>query len=88
MKFMPILPPLRRDIPWPGTVAPAMVRLQLALQNTFDKVHATDASAEQIRLAYAHDKVDYRVEPAENVSLDALQHGPGHCCRCHSLVQL
>jgi SAM-dependent methyltransferase len=42
----------------------------LGLANYFDKVHATDASAEQIRLAYPHDKVDYRVEPAEHVSVD------------------
>ena len=42
----------------------------LGLANYFDKVHATDASAEQIRLAYPHDKVDYHVEPAEHVSLD------------------
>jgi ubiquinone/menaquinone biosynthesis C-methylase UbiE len=42
----------------------------LGLANYFDKVHATDASAEQIRLAYPHDKVDYRVEPAEHVLLD------------------
>lgn len=43
----------------------------IGLAKYFDKVHATDASAEQIRLAYAHEKVDYRVEPAEHVSLNA-----------------
>jgi ubiquinone/menaquinone biosynthesis C-methylase UbiE len=43
----------------------------LGLARHFDNVHATDASAEQIALAYAHDKVDYRVEPAEHVSLNA-----------------
>src|SRR6266545_7731753 len=42
----------------------------VGLAKYFDKVLATDASAEQIRLAYPHDKVDYRVEPAEHVSLD------------------
>jgi len=41
----------------------------LGLARHFDKVHATDASAEQISLAYANDKVDYHVEPAEQVSL-------------------
>src|SRR5215212_10896819 len=41
----------------------------LGLAKYFDKVHATDASAEQISLAYPHAKVDYRVEPAEHVSL-------------------
>ncbi len=42
----------------------------IGLAKHFDKVHATDASAEQIALAYAHDKVDYHVEPAEHVSLN------------------
>jgi len=42
----------------------------LGLAKHFDKVHATDASAEQISLAYPHHKVDYHVEPAEHVSLD------------------
>ena len=41
----------------------------VGLAKHFDKVHATDASAEQISRAYAHDKVDYHVEPAEHVSL-------------------
>jgi SAM-dependent methyltransferase len=43
----------------------------IGLAKYFDKVHATDASAEQISRAYLHDKVDYRVEPAEHVSLNA-----------------
>jgi ubiquinone/menaquinone biosynthesis C-methylase UbiE len=42
----------------------------IGLAKYFDKVYATDASAEQIALAYPHDKVEYRVEPAEHVSLD------------------
>ncbi len=42
----------------------------IGLTKHFDKVHATDASAEQITLAYVHDKVDYRVERAEHVSLN------------------
>ncbi len=42
----------------------------IGLARYFDKVHATDASAEQISLAYAHEKVDYHVEPAEHVSRD------------------
>src|SRR5688572_3528667 len=42
----------------------------VGLAKYFDKVHATDASAEQISLAYRHDKVDYFVEPAEQVSLN------------------
>lgn len=42
----------------------------IGLAQYFDKVHATDASAEQISRAYAHHKVEYGVEPAEHVSLD------------------
>jgi len=42
----------------------------IGLAKYFDKVHATDASAEQISRAYAHAKVDYGVEPSEHVSLD------------------
>jgi SAM-dependent methyltransferase len=42
----------------------------IGLAKYFDKVHATDASAEQILRAYQHNKVDYGVEPAEHVSLD------------------
>ena len=41
----------------------------IGLAKYFDRVHATDASAEQISRAYPHDKVDYGVEPAEHVSL-------------------
>ena len=41
----------------------------LGLANYFDRVHATDASAEQISHAYPHEKVDYHAEPAEHVSL-------------------
>jgi SAM-dependent methyltransferase len=41
----------------------------IGLAKYFDKVHATDASAEQISRAHAHENVDYHVEPAEHVSL-------------------
>jgi SAM-dependent methyltransferase len=41
----------------------------LGLAKYFDRVHATDASADQISLAYAHEKVEYHVESAEHVSL-------------------
>ncbi|MGZ9221304.1 MAG: class I SAM-dependent methyltransferase [Anaerolineales bacterium] len=43
----------------------------IGLAKYFDNVYATDASAKQIALAYLHDKVDYRVESAEHVSLSA-----------------
>ncbi|HSL46847.1 MAG TPA: class I SAM-dependent methyltransferase [Anaerolineales bacterium] len=42
----------------------------LGLAKYFDRVNATDASAEQIAAAYPHEKVQYRVEPAEHVSLN------------------
>src|SRR6188474_1317557 len=42
----------------------------VGLAKYFDKVFATDASAEQISRAYVHPKVEYHVEPAEHVSLD------------------
>lgn len=41
----------------------------VGLAKYFDRVHATDASAEQIAVARPHHKVEYRVEPAEHVSL-------------------
>jgi len=41
----------------------------LGLAQHFDKVYATDASADQISHAYRHEKVDYQTEPAEHVSL-------------------
>jgi SAM-dependent methyltransferase len=43
----------------------------IGLAKHFDKVHATDASVEQISRAHPHEKVEYHVEPAEHVSLDA-----------------
>jgi SAM-dependent methyltransferase len=39
------------------------------LATHFQRVHATDASADQISHAEAHPKVDYAVEPAERCSL-------------------
>ncbi len=42
-----------------------------SLAEHFEKVVATDASAEQIENAFRHPRVDYRVEPAERSSLAA-----------------
>jgi len=42
----------------------------IGLAKYFDKVFATDASAEQISRAYAHPRVEYHVKPAEYVLLD------------------
>lgn len=43
----------------------------VSLAGHFERVHATDASAEQIAHALPHPKVDYCVESAEQVSLDS-----------------
>jgi SAM-dependent methyltransferase len=43
----------------------------IGLSNYFDRVYATDASAEQIAQAYPHQRVEYHAEPAEQVSLPA-----------------
>src|SRR5574339_1232447 len=42
----------------------------MGLARYFDRVYATDASAEQILYAHSHDKVEYHVAPAEHVSLE------------------
>jgi SAM-dependent methyltransferase len=42
----------------------------LGLAKHFDKVYATDASAEQIAHAHPHKNVEYQAEPAEHVSLN------------------
>jgi len=41
----------------------------IGLAKYFDKVYATDASAEQISRSYQHSNVEYQVESAEHVSL-------------------
>jgi SAM-dependent methyltransferase len=41
----------------------------IGLAKYFERVYATDASAEQIALAQPHARVEYHVEPAEHVSL-------------------
>lgn len=43
----------------------------VSLAGHFERVHAADASAEQISHALPHPKVDYGVESAEQVSLDS-----------------
>jgi SAM-dependent methyltransferase len=41
----------------------------LGLAEHYQKVHASDASADQIGRAVPHERVEYHVEPAEHVSL-------------------
>jgi len=42
----------------------------LALAERFRQVIATDASAEQLENAFAHERIDYRVERAENTTIE------------------
>lgn len=46
-------------------------QVAVALTEHFDRVIATDASADQIARAAAHERVSYRAEPAHQVSLPA-----------------
>ena len=46
-------------------------QLSLLLADEFDRVIATDASAQQITAARPHPRIDYRVAPAEASGLDA-----------------
>jgi len=43
----------------------------IGLANYFERVHATDASADQIAHAYSHPKVEYHVGSAEQVELES-----------------
>ena len=43
----------------------------MALARLFERVVATDASAEQIAAAFPHERIEYRVEQAEQPSLEA-----------------
>jgi SAM-dependent methyltransferase len=45
-------------------------QVAIGLAQHFERVIATDASAAQIEHAFAHDRIAYRVEPAEATSLD------------------
>jgi len=42
----------------------------VGLAQYFEGVYATDASAEQVGRAYLHEKVEYHVQPAEQVDLE------------------
>jgi len=42
----------------------------IGLADYFERVYATDASAEQISRAHTHENVEYHVEPAEHTSLE------------------
>ncbi|MDP2824630.1 MAG: class I SAM-dependent methyltransferase [Sulfuritalea sp.] len=52
-----------------------------ALAEHFQRVHATDLSAEQIAQAKPHSSIDYRVAPAETSGLNE------HCCDLVAVAQ-
>ena len=56
-----------RGLAWDCGTGNGQAALQLAKH--FDRVVATDASSEQIARAFAHHRIEYRVERAEKVSL-------------------
>jgi len=61
----------RRDLAWDAATGSGQAAAGLA--GHFDRVIATDVSAEQIRHAYPHPKVEYKVAPSESSGL------PGGC---------
>ena len=56
-----------RDLVWDCGTGNGQAAVELA--EHFTRVHATDASREQIAQATPHERVAYHVEPAESVSL-------------------
>ncbi|HEY0373078.1 MAG TPA: class I SAM-dependent methyltransferase [Thermoanaerobaculia bacterium] len=59
----------RRELAWDAGTGSGQVAAALA--HVFDRVIATDASAEQLARATPHDRVEYRHEPSGHSSLDA-----------------
>lgn len=57
-----------RRLAWDCGTGNGQAALELAKH--FERVVATDASADQIAQAFPHERVDYRVERAEDVSLE------------------
>jgi len=57
----------RRIVSSHGIAAPGMDKLQLDWASVVDRVIATDASESQMANAQAHQIVEYRVAPAEQL---------------------
>ena len=57
-----------RDLAWDGATGNGQAAVAVA--EHFDRVIATDASAEQIRHAHRHPRVEYRVATSERSGLD------------------
>jgi SAM-dependent methyltransferase len=58
----------RRELAWDCATGGGQAALGLAAR--FERVIATDASAEQIAAAHRHPRIEYRVAPAESSDLD------------------
>lgn len=57
------------NLAWDAGTGNGQVALELA--NRFKHVIATDASSDQIENAFRHERIDYRIEPAEKTSIAA-----------------
>jgi SAM-dependent methyltransferase len=78
-KFRPRYP--RELFDWLGTIAPSRKlawdcgtgsgQAAIGLASVFDRITATDASEKQIANAQPHERVKYRVAPAENSGIDS-----------------
>jgi SAM-dependent methyltransferase len=78
-KFRPRYP--RELFDWLGTIAPSRQlawdcgtgsgQAAIGLASVFDRIIATDASEKQIANAQPHERVKYRVAPAENSGIDS-----------------
>jgi SAM-dependent methyltransferase len=60
--------PAERNLAWDAGTGNGQAAVGLAAH--FDRVTATDPSEEQLRSAFAHERVDYRRAPAEDSGLD------------------
>src|SRR5262249_36072146 len=69
----------RRDVVW--DCATGSGQAALALADDFARVIATDSSAKQLAHAPPHDRIEYRVAPAEDSGL------PDHCADAVTVAQ-
>lgn len=58
-----------RELAWDARTGNGQAALELTRH--FQRVIATDASADQIANAFQHERIEYRTEPAENTSFSA-----------------
>lgn len=58
-----------KELAWDAGTGSGQAALELAQR--FEKVIATDASADQIGNAFQHQRIEYRIEPAEKTSINS-----------------